>query len=317
MQQCNATSINFNIFVKDDPMGRVFPSSKMTFVKRSKFEKSAPVVFLVHGFTRNSNEGGIVAIREAYLSLPHKVNVFTVDWSSCSSGGTVYLTPAANTRVVGRVIANFVYYLTSAIGVNLENIRFIGHSLGAQVLGYAGKSYKSMFNKTLKTITGIDPAGPGFCNCDVQSRLSRSDADCVEILHTTESYGCSCAMGTVDYYINGGVVQPGCNDSIVPTWSRPYCSHDFGTYFFANVIKTGTNDCNAQFCPSRVNCDVAANPLQQIGSDSTCMRQGMFYLQTNPLGSPKMCKGSSGAVKCNCRMNETCCYEYPMHIPCG
>lgn len=316
MQQCNPTSINFNIFVKEDRLGRVFPSNKMSFIKRSKFGRSDPVVFLVHGFTRNSNEPGVVAIREAFLSLPHRVNVFTVDWSSCSSGGTVYLTPASNTRVVGRVLANFVNYLTTDIGVKLEDIKFIGHSLGAHALGFAGKSFKAMFNKTLKSITGIDPAGPGFCNCDPKSRLSHTDADCVEVLHTTESFGCSCAMGTVDYYVNGGIVQPGCNDSIVPTWTRPYCSHDFGTYFLANIIKMRSNDCNAQFCPSRVNCNETADPLQQIGTDTTCMRSGIFYLRTNPIGSEKMCKGTSGAIKCDCRITEHCCYEYPMHIPC-
>lgn len=289
----------------------------MNFIKRSMFEKSAPVVFLVHGFTRNSNEPGIVAIRDAFLSLPHKVNVFTVDWSSCASGGTVYLTPASNTRVVGRLLANFVHYLTTAIEVKLEDIKFIGHSLGAHVVGFAGKYFQAMFNKTLQTITGIDPAGPGFCNCDSKSRISRTDAYCVEILHTTESFGCSCAMGTVDYYVNGGIVQPGCNDSIVPTWTRPYCSHDFGTHFLANIISRGSNDCDAEFCPSRVNCNETADPSQQIGTDSTCMRPGMFYLQTNPLGTDKMCKGAAGATKCDCNINKNCCYDYPIHIPCG
>lgn len=286
-------------------------------MKRTKFERSAPVVFLVHGFTRNSEEPGIVAIKEAFLSLPYTVNVFTVDWSSCSSGGTVYLTPASNTRVVGRVLAKFVNYLVTEFGVQVESFKFIGHSLGAQVLGYTGKFYQAMFNKTLQTITGIDPAGPGFCNCDSKDRLSRTDADCVEIIHTTESFGCSCAMGTVDYYVNGGIVQPGCNDSIVPTWTRPYCSHDFGTHFLANVIKSRSMECHAQFCPSRVNCNETADPLQQIGTDKTCMRPGILYLRTNQIGSEKMCKGEAGAIECNCKISQHCCYDYPVHVPCG
>lgn len=315
MQNCKGNSIKFNIFTKDDPLGRVFPSDKMSYVKRSKFKKNNPTIFLVHGFSRTPFEPGLMAIKDAYLSLPHKVNVFTVDWSECSSGGTVYLSPASNTRVIGRIIANFVNYL-SEIGADLKSIKFVGHSLGAHVLGFAGKKFKATFNKSLSIITGIDPASPGFCNCDQQSRLSENDAECVEIIHTTESFGCSCPMGTVDYFVNGGVVQPGCNDSIAPTWVRPYCSHDFGTHFFANIVKMNANDCNAQYCPTRENCNETADPLQQIATETTCLRPGMFYLRTNPYKSTKYCKGSSGAIPCNCRTHYNCCYDYPMHVAC-
>ena len=48
-----------------------------------------------------------------------------------------YYRATANTRVVGSQLAAFVLTMQS-LGLNLANVHLIGHSLGAQISGYAG-----------------------------------------------------------------------------------------------------------------------------------------------------------------------------------
>ena len=77
---------------------------------------------------------------------------------------------------------------------------------------------------------GMDPAGPCFfysvyqnrqqmipslCSqlvkgdvgCD--KRLCKTDANYVDVIHTSRTYGIVPPIGHVDYYPNGGGVQPG------------------------------------------------------------------------------------------------------------
>jgi pimeloyl-ACP methyl ester carboxylesterase len=63
--------------------------------------------------------------------------VIVVVWTRGAFG--VYTQAVANTRVVGAVIANMVNTLHSAAGVDFGNVHLVGHSLGAQVCGYAGE----------------------------------------------------------------------------------------------------------------------------------------------------------------------------------
>lgn len=57
---------------------------------------------------------------------------------------------------------------------------------------------------------GLDPAGPLFYI--LNSRLTRNDADFVDVIHTDAGfYGIALYSGHVDFYPNGGHrPQPGC-----------------------------------------------------------------------------------------------------------
>ena len=60
-------------------------------------------------------------------------------------------------------------------------------------------------------ILGLDPAGPFFFNNLPFKRLDRTDADFVDVIHTnTEYFGFTAPIGHLDFYPNGGVQQPGC-----------------------------------------------------------------------------------------------------------
>lgn len=57
----------------------------------------------------------------------------------------------------------------------------------------------------------MDPALPGFVTVDKYNKLDADDAKFVDIIHTNAfMQGKVEQSGDVDFYVNGGVIQPGC-----------------------------------------------------------------------------------------------------------
>lgn len=94
--------------------------------------------------------------------------------------------------------------------MSLENIRLIGHSLGAQIAGFAGKEFQTFKLGKYPEIIGLDPAGPSFKANNCSERICETDAHFVQILHTSNNLGTERTLGTVDLYMNNGRDQPGC-----------------------------------------------------------------------------------------------------------
>jgi len=63
-------------------------------------------------------------------------------------------------------------------------------------------------------LPGLDPALPLFYSTHLNRRLSRNDADFVDVIHTNALIqGQLSPCGDVDFYVNGGLAQPGCHKS--------------------------------------------------------------------------------------------------------
>jgi len=63
-------------------------------------------------------------------------------------------------------------------------------------------------------LSGLDPALPLFYSSHLNRRLSRNDADFVDVIHTNALIqGQLAPCGDVDFYVNGGLAQPGCHNS--------------------------------------------------------------------------------------------------------
>lgn len=59
--------------------------------------------------------------------------------------------------------------------------------------------------------SGLDPAMPMFMSRDRDHRLDSEDAKFVDVIHTSAFVqGQYSRSGHVDFYMNGGIEQPGC-----------------------------------------------------------------------------------------------------------
>lgn len=61
-----------------------------------------------------------------------------------------------------------------------HKIHLMGHSLGAHVSSYFAKSFPGIYR-----ITAFDPAQPGFEGSPKEVRLDKSDAEFVDVIHTS------------------------------------------------------------------------------------------------------------------------------------
>lgn len=166
------------------------------------------------------------------------VNVIVVNWSIGNHG--LYDTAVANVRIVSRQITILLYYLAKLNNQDFRspqfrsNIQLVGHSLGAHISGFVGKE----FNGQLGRITGLDPAGPIFDKLASEFRLSRSDAQFVDVIHTN--------AGVLRYMKCGfGIIK----DAALSIWDRvsPFGRDDQNTAKQSDGAKDNTNYYTAWF----------------------------------------------------------------------
>lgn len=113
-----------------------------------------------------------------------------------------------NSRFVARCLA----YLLLNANADLSKAHLIGFGIGAHVAGFAAKMMQTL-NIRVKRISALDPAKPLYLTDNIQSRLDKSDADFVDVIHTDVFlHGILKPLGHVDFYANAGVAQPGCGD---------------------------------------------------------------------------------------------------------
>ena len=82
----------------------------------------------------------------------------------------------------------------------------------------------------MEGIIAIDPAGPIFEDNSETTRLGKNDAKAVQVFHTNSNglfpavLGYDPPCGSVDFYFNGALDQPGC-------YGDGSCAHAYGFYF--------------------------------------------------------------------------------------
>ena len=142
------------------------------------------------------------------------VNVVVVDWSKGAK--TLYPQAVSNIYLVARIIARLIRKICQFEKISASTFHCLGHSLGAHTCGLVGKLFH---NPHIGRITGLDPAGPRFYLKKNDTRLSPNDADFVDVLHTNagksvfSGLGIESTLGRIDFYPNGGGLQPGCVNS--------------------------------------------------------------------------------------------------------
>lgn len=124
---------------------------------------------------------------------------------------TLYTWSALNTDSIGEYLAEALWQLDQDYVT--KQVHLIGHSLGAQIAGSAGRYYKLISGgKQLPRVTGLDPANPCFYDGNKLTGLQKEDAAYVDIIHTNPGYaGTAEETGDADFYVEGlSAVKSGC-----------------------------------------------------------------------------------------------------------
>lgn len=87
-----------------------------------------------------------------------KTNFCGVDWRELAHDG-YYDASQKYVKYVGAQLATFLMLLKEH-NVKMDSISIAGHSLGAHVAGFAGRSIYDSCKTKISTIFGLDPAGP-------------------------------------------------------------------------------------------------------------------------------------------------------------
>lgn len=114
------------------------------------FNSDLPTKIYCHGWKSSSEAESLQRIKNNYLDKMN-CNVIAVDWRELADN-SFYFTPMAQTREVGKKIAEMIDELVSKKGANITNFHLIGHSLGAHSVAYAGSYTKT---GRVGRITGI------------------------------------------------------------------------------------------------------------------------------------------------------------------
>ncbi|XP_058985344.1 pancreatic lipase-related protein 2-like [Musca domestica] len=143
----------------------------------------------------------------------------------------LYVHSAANVEKLGQLIAIGLVTLS----IPPENIHLIGHSLGAHIIGSAGRYYQKLTGLKLARLTGLDPARPCFVRPSVFPRLRRSDAKSVDVIHSNPTdLGLEDSLGHIDFYAGGlDVIKAGCKPLSI------LCSHEISIYYFMETVYPG------------------------------------------------------------------------------
>lgn len=225
---------------------------------RLNFDPIRPTRIFVHGY--KSDTDLMDSYAQAYLNAGN-FNFIAVDWLAGASTWN-YLTAKDRVPEVGKALATFIDHLVNELGMQLHDLILVGHSLGAHVCGWAGKSVKT---GKLPVIIGLDPALPGFEIKNGKKRLNHTDASYVQIIHTSGGFfGIKTPLGHSDFYINYGCKQPGCSgmtsrkhlfdDSSIDSRIDNFSFSKFQKFAHINVFTIYSKRvCTHRFGPNDVN----------------------------------------------------------------
>jgi phosphatidic acid-selective phospholipase A1 len=275
-------NIRFFLFTPNSPdpeSGEELLVDDVESLARSSFIAGAPLKTLAHGFSSGIRTGYPWNVREAYLAWQQPMNLILVDWSKLAMP-PLYNLAAGNTKMVGEKSARLLAFLLAQGVVSISDIHIQGISLGAHVAGVTGSTLTALTGLKAPRISAYDPAMPLFANADDADRIDPSDAEFVDVTHTAGgTLGMVQSRGHVDFYPNGGRVQPGCALDLTGT-----CSHFRASALNIESIGLEGNrfvacrcDDWAQFDKDNCPCTDTALMGEHVSKSAT---PGSYFLRT-------------------------------------
>ncbi|CAL8096660.1 unnamed protein product [Orchesella dallaii] len=277
------------------------------FFNSSAFRRDRPVKFLIHGFNNNSTGTRFpVDTKNAYLENTDH-NIIIVEWGKLSTpavprrsqADVFYPVVVDNVPMVGENIGKFILFLLdNGMISSLSKVHIIGFSLGAHVSGYAGAYVRQKRQATVSRITGLDPAGPMFSRVPDDGRLDKTDADFVDVIHSSR-LGLYDDIGHVDFYPNGGRYQFNCIK--LSDYDNPFltfrsfarslsdaagsCGHARAPEYFTYSIRQGPEKVSACKCLSwrdyLSSCKATCSDRTTFGEYCPQTARGKYFLDIN------------------------------------
>ncbi|XP_043681972.1 uncharacterized protein LOC122635628 isoform X1 [Vespula pensylvanica] len=228
-QTCPDDEVTFFLYTRDNPFKgqRIVVTETDSNLDVTYFNSSNPTKIIVHGYNSDMQMSSLVEVKDEYLKKG-EYNLIAIDWNRLAVG-PCYPIAVYNVPHVGQCLAQLIRRLEFH---GAKDLHVIGFSLGAHVPAFSAnylKPYK------LERITGLDPAMPLFVAVDNDEKLDSSDANFVDVYHTNAFIqGKLEPSGHIDFYMNGGVNQPGCWENRNPFG----CNHHRSAEYFAESINS-------------------------------------------------------------------------------
>ncbi|RZF45335.1 hypothetical protein LSTR_LSTR010422 [Laodelphax striatellus] len=262
-------------------------------IEEAPFLPSAPLKIMIHGYTGWKDYSPNMELRPAYFKKSD-YNLLSIDWSILGKEGC-YVEATRNVKPVGQCVARMlekIVYVRREM--KPEDVHVIGFSLGAHVAGFVGKS---LVQFKAKRITGLDPALPLFDDLfNSGSSLSKEDAEFVDVIHSNGGMkGKSFDVGHIDFYANGGSLQPGC------ATTNTSCHHVRAVEIFAESIYSESGfygfECSSLMHYMSTCCGETPNTERgrgwvRLGEYVDNTSRGSYYFDTSdkhPLALGKAC----------------------------
>ncbi|XP_017131292.1 phospholipase A1-like [Drosophila elegans] len=269
-----SNEVSFYLYTRLNPMEGDEIRPHASSIQDSHFDKNHGTRFVIHGWKGQYTDSMNVDITKAWLSRGD-FNVIVVNWARSQSvdyAMSVRAVPGAGTKV-----GEMIEYLHDHHDMSLDTLIVIGHSLGAHVAGYAGKT---VGNRRIHTIVGLDPALPLFSFDKPDKRLSSDDAFYVESIQTNGGVkGFVKPIGKSTFYVSGGRKQPGCGVDIQGT-----CSHARSVLYYAEAITAdsfGSYKCQDYLAALANECGSTYSSVPMAADSNANMAEGYFYVPVN------------------------------------
>ncbi|CAL1269475.1 unnamed protein product [Larinioides sclopetarius] len=290
------SSVQYFLYTPENPKIACYIEPKSSFFDNCAFNSSLETKFIIHGYEIKLSPGNLFQQMKDTLLEYDKYNVIIVNWTQYNQ--QKYEPDVVNAYIVGVVVSDMINFLISHAGVSAKSIHLIGHSLGAQIAGTAGKHVTN-----LGRITGLDPAGPGYSKNVVFDRLSSTDAELVDAIHTSiaaHGFGTTYPMARINFYPDGGKEHPKCQigknytdgdgvEHTIQTYDdQAGCNHDASIrYFISSILdcKYLSTLCKDYKSYENGDCKPESQPVNRMGFHCEAIPglqdHSKFYLDTS------------------------------------
>jgi len=272
------------------------------------FDSSKPVKLYTHGYGGNAKGRGTKFVEQWMTAYNRDVNVILVDWEELArvdqfKGTDNYSYDSAARNCID--VGEYLGYCFAALSKSYPSVEYhlVGHSLGAHVVGKAGRVFKreSENQKSMQRITGLDPAGPRFVDGPLlyaipelyENRFNVDVASFVDVIHTCgglkpaalwfpSRLGDLHQLGYADFYPNGGEEQIGCGQH--DSEGLCGCSHGRSVTYYLESIT------NKLLFPSKECGDIEACKVkpQDVSADEVSSYMGEYCQDYIRAGERKM-----------------------------